>query len=124
MKNEEKLRAWEMTYDVERDALVMHYLDVEWMRDGYAKVAGEIVAANKLKLTPKEAKAACIERIENGTRELEAVRDRAIAGIKANRELLETAKKFPALEAANAAVQANAEPETPAIYLPGKGNTH
>lgn len=119
MKNgkSDPLRAWELVYDQERDALVMHFLDIDEMKEGYARIGTEFVPARKLSLTPEEAKAALIERIENGCRALEETRDRAIAGLKANRELLETAKGFPVLEAARAALEARTEP---AIVIPGK----
>lgn len=116
----EKLRAWEMIYDQQKEQIVLHYLDVEWMKDGFACIAGETVSASKLKLTPEEAKAAFIERVENGVKNLEATKEQVVAGIKANKELIETAKKFPVLEAANALVE---KEKGPAILLP-KGRTH
>jgi hypothetical protein len=94
------LRAWELLYDREHDSLTLAYLDIESMSEGVAVISGERVPASLLALSPEEAKARFIERVENGCRQLEHARDRAIAGLRANRGLLETAKKFSVLEAA------------------------
>ncbi len=117
----EQLRAWEMVYNAASDEIKLLWLPIEKMSDGYATIAGELVPARHLALTPEDAKRRFIERVENGCKSLEATRDQAIAGLKANRGLLETAKTFPLAEAARLATK---EDDKPAIIMPGNKDMH